>query len=290
MNEVYRVLLYSCPVALAALGETVGQRAGLLNIGLEGQMLTSAFAALLVAQATGSWVAAAGAAVLAAVLMAVIGGWFVIKNGIDQVVVGTAVNLFALGVTGTLFRFRFGQSGQLLSIEGVPSLFGIAGIDFFTIFLLLSVLMLAYLLKRTSWGLAARAAGEYPKAAEASGFSVAKLRFQAAMISGAYAGLAGAYLTLGVNRSFAEGMTSGRGFVAIAMVTFGRWNPAGVLAASLLVGWAESLQFTLQLQQSHHPYQLFKAMPYILSLLVLVIVGRGARGPSALALPYRRES
>jgi simple sugar transport system permease protein len=290
MIDLFRLLQYTCPLALASLGETVGQKAGLINIGLEGQMLTAAYFALLAAKDTGSPWLGLLAGVAAAVILGLAAGWFTVRRGIDQVVVGTAVNLGALGLTSTLFRSRFGQSGQLLSIPGIPSIAGRDGLDAVTILMLLSVGLVTWLLFRTGWGLAARSVGEYPKAAEAAGFSVARLRAQAVVISSVFAGLAGAYLTLGVNRSFAEGMTSGRGFVAIAMVTFGRWKPIWVLGASLLVGYAESLQFTLQLQRSDIPYQFFKALPYVIALGVLILVGKGTQAPRSLGTPYRRES
>ncbi len=289
MIDAFRLLQYACPLALAAIGETISQKAGLINIGLEGQMLTAAYVAMVATQDTGSPWAGLLAGVVAGVLIAILTAWFTVRRGIDQVVVGTAVNLGALGLTGTLFRSRFGESGRLLSIPGIPSFGGYAGLDAVTLGMVLSVVLATWLLTRTGWGLAARSVGEYPSAAEAAGFSVFRLRTQAAVIGGAFAGLSGAYLTLGVNQSFAEGMTSGRGFVAIAMVTFGRWKPAWVLAASLLVGYAESLQFALQLQRSDIPYQLFKALPYILALVVLVLAGKGGQAPRALGTAYRRE-
>lgn len=286
MTEIVRLLQFACPLGMAALGEGVGQKAGIINIGLEGQMLVSAYAALVVAIDSGSPWLGMGAGVLVALAYGLVQAWFTVRQGLDQVVVGTAANLGALGLTGTLFRSRFGQSGQLLSVEGFPSW---GGMDPILILFLLAPIGVWWLLGKTGWGLAARAAGENPKAAEAAGFAIAKLRVQAVVASSLLAGVAGAYLTLGVNRSFAEGMTGGRGFVAIAMVTFGRWKPGWVAAACLLVGYAESLQFTLQLQGSGIPYQFFKALPYLLALAVLVAAGKGALAPRALGTPYRRE-
>jgi len=283
MNEI---LQYATPLALAALGEIINQRGGLINIGLEGMMLAAAFFAMLATVATGMPFIGLGAGILVAVLFALVSGWFTIKLGADQVVVGTAINLLSLGLTNTLFRAKFGQSGQLLSLPKLPSA---GSFDFVMAITLAAVALLWVIIRRTSWGLVVRAAGEYPKAVEASGFSVAKIRFGTTALAGAFAGLGGAYLSLGVTGSFAENMTAGRGFMAIAMVTFGRWNPLGVLAACLLVGYCASRHVTLQLRASTIPFQLFAAMPYLVALAVLIVVGKGASAPRALGVPYRTE-
>ncbi len=278
------ILQYATPVALAATGETIGQKSGVIYIGLEGSMLAGAFFAMLAAQSTGSpWIGLV-AGIAAGLSLALLFGWFTIRRGIDQVVVGTAINLLALGVTGTIYRTQFGKSGTLLSVAKLPPVFG--KIDAVEILLLLSAIGLTWVLQKSSLGLALRATGEYPKAAEAAGFSVARLRFIGVACSGIFAGLAGAYLSLGISGSFAENMTAGRGFVAIAMVTFGRWKPMWVLAAALLIGFAESLQFTLQAAGVQAPYQLLIALPYLVALTVLVVVGRGTVAPAALAEPY----
>lgn len=280
------VLQYAAPVAIAALGETVGQRSGVLNIGLEGTMLAGAFFGMLTSLGTGNpWIGLAAAVAAGLVIMAV-SGWFTVYLAADQVVVGTAVNLLALGLTGTLYRNQFGQSGQLLSVPSIPKM---GEIDAVLVGLVLAVPLIWFLIARTGWGLAVRAAGEYPKAAEAAGYSVNRLRYGASLIAGAFGGLAGGYLSLGIAGSFAENMTSGRGFVAIAMVTFGRWRPAWVFAAALLVGFAESLQFWFQALGWKAPFQLMIALPYIVALVVLVLVGKGTQAPASLAVSYRRE-
>ena len=280
------LLVFSAPVALAAIGETFAQKAGVLNIGLEGSMLCGAYFAMLADQLTGSpWIGlAAGTAI--GLIIALLQALFTIRLAADQVVVGAAANLFALGLTGTLFRARYGESGQLLSVARVPAWHGL---DAVIIFMLASIPIAWLLLKKTGWGLALRAAGEYPKSVEAAGFSVSALRTHGLMISGLMAGLGGAYLAVGIAGSFAENMTAGRGFVAIAMVTFGRWNPWLVVAAALVVGYTESLQFTLQARGIALPHQLFLAMPYLVALLVLVIAGKGTLAPRALGTAYRKE-
>jgi ABC-type uncharacterized transport system permease subunit len=281
------LLIYAAPIALAAIGEVVGQKAGMINIGLEGMMLLGAFFGMLAAYSSGSpWLGVAAGVGVGAVA-ALLSGWFCISLANDQVVVGTAINLFALGLTGSLFRTRFGSSGQLLSLPKLPHF---AGIDAVIVLMLLSIPGVWFGLGRTGWGLALRSAGEYPKAAEAAGFSVAKLRFQASVIGGAFAGLAGAYLSIGVAGSFAENMTNGRGFIAIAMVTFGRWRPVFVFLSALLIGFFDSLQYVMQAAGVQVPAQLLLALPYVVALLVLVIVGKGTAAPASLGVAYRRES
>lgn len=284
--DIAILLVFAAPVALAAIGETISQKSGTLNIGLEGSMLCGAFFAMLATQISGSpWVGLA-AGTLAGLLLALLQGWLTVALAADQVVVGAAANLLALGLTGTWYRARFGQSGQLISVPRIPSAHGI---DPVLIFMLLCIPAVWLLLKKTGWGLALRASGEFTKAVESAGYSVTALRAQGLALSGAFGGLGGAYLAAGIAGSFSENMTAGRGFVAIAMVTFGRWNPWFVVAAALMVGYAESLQFSLQAQGIALPHQLLLAMPYIIALAVLVIAGKGTLAPRSLGIPYRRE-
>lgn len=283
------LLLVSTPLVLASLGELIGQRSGLLNIGLEGMMLVGAFAGFAVAQQTGSpWLGVALATALG-VGLNLLSGVFTVWLGSDQVVVGTAFNFLALGVTGLGFRRLYGQSGQLLSSPDLPRL---AGLDVLVWLGLALIPLIWFLLQRTGWGLAARACGEYPSSVEAAGFRVHRIRFQALAVSGALAGLAGAHLSLGVAGTFAEGMTAGRGFLAIALVTFGRWRPVWVVLAGLLLGFAQSLQYSLQgkpVLGVQIPPQLWLALPYVLALLVLVFVGTRTVTPQALGQAYRRK-
>lgn len=288
MNDALQIWQFAIPIALAAIGEVVSQRSGVLNIGLEGTMLSGAFVAAWVTFATGQpWLGVAAGLVIG-VILALIQAWLVLGRSVDQVVVGTGVNLLALGASGTLFRRAFGESGQLLSLATLPKFNGIDSVMLATPLL---AILLAIAIKRTGWGLLIRASGEYPKAVEAEGYSVARLRLGAIVFGGALAGLAGAYLSVGIVGSFAENMTQGRGFVAIALVTFGRWHPIAALAAALLMGALEWLQFKLQAQGSGLiPFQLLLALPYIVALLVLVFGAKGTRGPAALGQPLRSET
>lgn len=286
MIDFLSILPYCAPVAFAALGETVGQRAGVINIGLEGMMLLGAYLALLgatlfpgAALAAGFLLAAGGVTVVA-----LFSGWFTVRLAADQVVVGTALNLAILGVTGTLFRAQYGKSGALLSVPRLPNWHGL---DLVVILLLVAIPAVWLLLNRTAWGLAVRAVGERELAIESIGRSVVRLRLSALALGGFFAGLAGAYLVLGTTGTFVENMTSGRGFVAIALVTFGRWNPWLVCGGALLIGYLEKLQFQLQAAGSGVPYQLLIAMPYIVALLVLIVAGKGTAAPAALGRPYK---
>lgn len=286
MELLINILRFSAPVTIAAVGETLGQKSGVINIGLEGLMLLAAYVSVDVTGKTGSpWIGLL-AGVLAAVLLGAVQAVFTVVWANDQVVVGTAVNLFALGLTSTLFQQSHGSSGDIFKVEKLPLIPG--GLDLVLVMLPLMAWVVGWALTRTKWGLAVRAAGEYPDAVEAAGYRVVSLRFQAQIVTGLFAGLAGSYLTLGIAPGFAENMTAGRGFVAIAMVTFGRWKPWWVVGASVLVGVTEWMRFAFQ-GQAGVPLQLFQAMPYLVALLVLVVVGRGTVVPAALAVPYKRE-
>lgn len=282
--DVALLLLFATPVALAAIGETIHQRAGLLNVGLEGMMLSGALAATLATHASGNPWLGLLAGIGAGLTMGALQSFFAIQLGQDQVVIGTATNLLSLGLTSTLFGVIFGRSGQLLSLAPLPKFLGIDAVVVLTLAL---TAWLVWLMGRTGWGLAVRAAGEKPEAVAAAGFNVASLRWQAALFGAGLAGLGGAHLAVGVSGSFAENMTQGRGFVALALVTFGRWRTPWVLAGTLLVGFAESLRFSLQAQGSTIPPQALIALPYVLALVVLVFASKGGRPPVALGVPYR---
>ncbi|MCA0361786.1 MAG: ABC transporter permease [Armatimonadetes bacterium] len=286
MIPLLLIAQYSAPLAFAATGETIGQKSGVLNIGLEGIMLLAAYASVSVGLATGSPWMGMLAAIACAIALSLIQGFFTIILATDQVVAGTAVNLFALGLTGTLFALGAAKGESLSGAPRLPEM--LPGVD--PVLLLLPILVgcAAWGLTKTAFGLALRAAGEYPAAVESAGFSVTKLRLIAQGLNGLFAGLGGGYLALGLVQAFAENMTSGRGFVAIALVTFGRWKPWWALGASLLIGALEWAQVAMQ-GKSPLPIQFFTALPYLVALIVLVIAGKGTMAPGALGLAYRRE-
>jgi general nucleoside transport system permease protein len=281
------------PLLLAALGETITERAGVINIGLEGIVLCGAFGALVGATAgglAGGYAAAALGGAAAAVVFAL----FAVLLRADQIITGTAVTLLALGATGTLYRTLYGASGAALSIptsESLPvpglSAIPLVGPALFDqpAVTYLAVLLAAALwwgLARTHAGLALRAVGESPEAALAAGISPRRMQLLAVLASGVLGGLAGGTLVLAQVGTFAEGMSAGRGFIAIAIVALGRWHPGGVLAASLVFGAASALQFVFQAIGLDLPYQLFLALPYVLALVALAGAARRGRAPAAL--------
>lgn len=282
------VMRFAAPVAFAAIGEAIGQRSGVINIGLEGMMLTAAYFAMLVSELTQNVWLGMVAGIAVAVVLGAVQAVFTLVLAADQIVVGTAINLFAIGLTGSLFHARYGRSGQLISVPQIPKLIG----DFdIALFLLVGLAVWAtWMLARTRRGLVVRAVGDEPSAVEASGFSVLRVRAWSVLVSSVLAGLGGAYLALGVAGSFSENMTNGRGFIAIAMVTFGRWKPIWVLVAALLVGYLEWVKYTLQVRDLAVPSQLLSALPYLFALAVLVLVGKGTLMPAALAVPYKRNT
>jgi simple sugar transport system permease protein len=282
------------PLALAATGETVAERAGVINVGLEGIMLGGSLGAAWGAAASGSPWAGLLAGMLAGLLIAAVFALVAIRLGGDQIVVGTAVTLGAIGVTGALYRALFGPGGAALSLPTLapirlPVLASIPAIGPALFdqpaptYMLYALSALAWLLlTRTQPGLALRAAGESPAAAAAAGIDVRRLRSMATLANGAMAGLAGAALVLAQTGTFAERMTAGRGFIAIAIVVLGRWHPFGVLAAALLFGAASAMQYAVQAVGLDVPYQFVLMAPYLVTLLALAGVGGRARAPEAL--------
>jgi simple sugar transport system permease protein len=288
----------AAPLALAALGETVTERSGVINIGLEGSMIAGALGAALGAlwlgSAVGGIVVGAGAGLVVAAVFAV----FAVGLGTDQIITGTAITMGGLGFTGAIYQARFGATGTALSLptlaawpvpvlDRIPLVGGALFDQAPTVYLayVLAPILWVFLF-RTGWGLELRAVGEEPSAAEAAGVRVRWTRFWATLFGGALGGVAGAHLALAHAGTFAENMSAGRGFIAIAVVVLGRWNPLWVLAAALFFGGASALQFLLQALGFDVAYQLFLALPYLLTLAALAgWVGR-ARAPAALAMPW----
>jgi simple sugar transport system permease protein len=286
------------PLALAAMGETISERSGVINIGLEGSMIAGALGGALGAL----FFDGAGGGVLAGAVagtcLALIFAAFSVGLGTDQIITGTAVTLGGLGLTGAIYQARFGATGTALTlptlapapVPGLSSLPGIGTVLFsqpptaYLAYVLAPLLW--YFLFRTEWGLELRAVGEAPDAARAAGVRVRLVRLWATLFGGALAGIGGAHLALAHAGTFAENMSAGRGFIAIAVVVLGRWNPVLVLLAALFFGAASALQFFLQALGLDLPYQLFLAFPYLLTLAALAgWLGR-ARAPAALALPW----
>lgn len=292
------------PLVLASQGEVLMERSGIINVGLEGIMLVGAFAGAAGAHATGSpWLGLLlGVAAGAGLAMAF--GLLTVFRRTDQVVTGIALNLLALGLTGVLFHAAsvrdigtIEESTRNVSFQDVrvPLLASIPllGSAFFdrNALAYLAYLVaptLAYFLFRTQAGLRLRATGEDPSAAEAAGVRVLWVRFAAIIVGGALAASGGVYLSVGHLDHFGENMVAGRGFIALAIVILGRWNPWGTLAAALLFGLAQAVQMTLGATGSTLPYQVLLALPYLVALAALLFRFGAARPPAALARPYQR--
>jgi general nucleoside transport system permease protein len=289
------------PILLAALGELIVEQSGVLNVGIEGAMLAGAFFGIAAAYFTGSIALGLPAAIAAGVALNALFALLVVNLAVNQVVAGTALDILALGLTGVFYRRIFGVTGEAFTIAPMrPFALGplaripVVGGAFFVqnslVYLAFTLVpVISVMITRTRYGLELRASGERPEAADALGLGVRRLRWYALIVAGVLSGLGGAYLTMAYADTFVEGISAGRGFVALAVVIVGRWNAYGVAAASLLFGAAMALQFGLQAFGTTLPYQLFLALPYALTLLVLAALGGQAQAPSALGERYIRE-
>jgi len=289
------------PLLLAALGEIVMEKAGIINIALEALMLVAAFFAMYISFSTGSPMLGLAVAVLATLLLAAVFALLCVGAQTDQIITGAGLNIFALGLTGILLRSLFGVTGAAITaptfaILPVPLLskLPLVGSALFAqnalIYLTFLLIPFTYLLlRRTRFGLNLRAVGENPAAADAAGLPVKKLRFIAVLLGGIYCGLAGAYLSIAQANTFIEGMTAGRGFIALAIVIFAGRHPFGAALVALLFGVASALQFQLQALGLEIPYQFFLMLPYILTILVAAIFRTRAQAPAAMAKAYFRE-
>lgn len=287
------------PLALAALGEAIVERAGIINIGLEGTIIAGAFGSVVAAGAAGVG-AGLVVAIVAGAVVAALFAVFAVGLRADQIITGTAVTLFSLGLTGTLYRTLYGASGAALltptigplTIPGLSSL-PVVGRALFaqpiTTYLAIALVPItAWWLTRTHAGLALRACGEHPAAALAAGIPLGRVQTCAIVFGGALGGLAGGTLVLAQAGTFVEGMSAGRGFIAIAIVVLGRWQPVGVGVAAVLFGAASALQFAFQAMGWLLPYQLFLATPYVLTLLALAAARSRFAAPAALGTVLER--
>lgn len=290
------------PLLLAALGETVAERSGVINVGIEGTIIAGCLAGLVASSAIGPN-AALAAAGIAGIAIALIFVLVAIGLAADQIITGTAISMLGLGLTGTLYRVLYGDAGAALSSPtlsaiGIPVLQDIPllGHALFrqpvpTYLAELMVPAIWWWLYRTQSGLSIRATGENPAASRASGISPRKVQTFAALFGGLCGGLAGGTLVLAQVGTFAEGMSAGRGFVAIAIVALGRWHPVGVAMAALIFGMASALQFLFQALNFDVPYQIFLALPYLLTLMALALARGRYLAPAALgARPMTRDT
>lgn len=286
------------PIALAATGELVAQRSGVINIGLEGAIVCGALAAFVAGGSFGPYagfVAGGGAGLVIALVFAA----FVLVARADQIITGAAISMLGLGLTATIHRVLFSDTVvvepvPLLPTAGMPLLSEIPlmGAALFsqglpTLLAVVAIPLIALFLYRTAGGLALRAVGEHPAAAVAAGHRPAALQLAAIAFGGIMAGLAGATLVVAQTGAFADGISAGRGFIAIAVVALGRWTPAGVALGALLFGAASALQFLLQALGLSVSYNLMLAVPYVLTLVALCLVRGRSSAPVALGHPLR---
>ena len=294
-------LRMAIPLTLAGLGETVSERSGVINIGLEAIMLSGAFFAFITVFSTGNFALGILAGIAGGMAVSAIHGILSLKCRADQTISGLALNFLVLGLTNFLFLKSFGKTTTLPSIPvvkplAIPLLSKVPVIgpvffemDIFGYITILSVILLCVLFYKTEWGISLLAAGEHPRAADTAGLPVERIRFLACLANGCFGGLGGAYLTVSRLGFFTENVTAGRGYIALVTVILGRRNPLGVFFAALLLGAAEALQFRLQTSGMNIPSQVFTMFPYVITVVVLLFsVGRD-HTPSALGIPYERS-
>jgi general nucleoside transport system permease protein len=287
---------YAVPLVLAAMVGIIGERTGVVNIGIEGQMLMSAFASFFGSVITGNIYLGMVIGISAGLVMGAFLAVAAVKWEMDQIIAGVVINIVAAGLTS--FFYAPGKTlPQLMPVVSIPILSDIPLIGpvffrngLFALATLFIVLAVNYAIFRTRWGLRSRAVGEYPSAADAAGINVLRVRMVNVTLAGALAGCAGAFLALEAAGTFARGLTAGRGFLALAIMIFGAWNPMGALAAALFFGLSTAIASQLQADEVINiPQQFVNLLPFVMTLVVLsVAVGR-VRPPAAAGQPYTKE-
>jgi len=285
---IVATLRATTPLLLAALGGVYSERSGVVNIALEGIMLTGAWGAAYFSYISGNaWIGLLGAIAIG-VLIAALHAVASIKYHADQVVSGTAINLLAAGFTEFMLNRVWGQAGGSPQVASLPSIGGL-NLSIYLAFGLAAVSW--FVLYRTPWGLRLRAVGEHPLAADTLGINVYKMRYAGVLLSGVFGGLAGASLSIGLLSRFVDGMSAGKGFIALAAMIFGNWNPIGAVGATLLFGASTSLSTIFQLMGIQNiPTQFFNMIPYVLTMLILAgFVGKSV-APAADGVPYKKTT
>ncbi len=289
------------PILIAALGILYSERAGIVNIGVEGLMLIGALMGVYGSYLFGSVAVGVIFAMFFSALFAAIFGFFTITVKADQTVVGMAINIFALGFTTTLRRVIFGVSTTVPVIDvfdkiPIPFLskLPIVGEAFFNhsilvYFAFLMVPITYFILQKTDYGLKIRSVGENPKACATMGINVIFVRYSAVIFSGLMAGLAGAYVSMGQLSFFTENMIAGRGFMALAAVVFGNYRAKGVLLAVLVFGAGDAISYRLQAINSGVPYQFLVMLPYVITIVALCMLAGKSNQPASLGVPYNKD-
>ena len=301
VNLIGATLRVATPILLAAIGETYSERAGVLNLGIEGTMLFGAFIGFFIADQSSSLWLGFFAAVVSGVIFGLLMALMTVTLGVNQHVSGLGITMLCTGLALFAFRLNYGGRSvppsiesfkQLAPFKNIPWLNTITEQYLLTYITFLVIVPLAWwLLYRTSFGLKIRSVGENPEAADAAGVNVYAVRYGALAIGGGLMAAGGAFLALAQVGSFTHAIISGRGWVAIAIVIFGNWNPVRAMWGALIFGGTSALQLRLQTMglQLPIPYETFLALPYIVTIIALVLAGRNASYPAALLKPYRRE-
>lgn len=303
VNILSSMVRIATPLLFAAMGELVSERSGVMNMGLEGTMLTAAFIGFMVARNTGSLPLAICIASLAGGMVCLLLAFMTITLGVDQIITGLALNLLASG--GTLFWFRLSYSQttlentpliEFLKPVEIPLLSGIPHLgkvlfshNLLTYLAFLLVPVIWFFLYKTFYGLQVRSLGENPKAADMTGMSVIKNRYIAVVIGGLMAGLGGAFVSAGSVERFFPDMTAGKGWLAIVIVIAGNWKPARIFLATLIFAFLDAFQLQVQSIGVQFPYQVLLALPYIVAIIALISGRTRSDAPGSLGVSYHRE-
>jgi simple sugar transport system permease protein len=291
----------STPLVLGAMAGLMGERSGVINIGIEGQMLMAAFVGFMVNVYTGELIVALIAGIATGALLGLLLAFFSVTLKMDQIIGGTVINIVAIGLTGYFFTVGLTTEGKIqpfplgpladIPLIG-PVLFNSTPIIYTTILL---VFFVQFLIFSTRWGLRSRSVGEHPRAADTVGINVFRTRYINVMLGGCLAGLAGAFLTLEAVGTFERGMTNGRGFIALAVMIMGRWTPIGAWLTALFFGFVNAMQTQFQFAEVNVPHQFIGMLPYLLTIVVLAVSGLWpglfgrTRPPAAVGVPYTKE-
>ena len=286
MNElivtlIALTLVKATPIIYAALGGVISERSGVINIGLEGMMAAGAFTAVVASFATHSPVLGLAAGIGAGALFGYLLAFAATRFKVDQIVAGTGINLICAGGAAYGLVLLFNQPGASVQVASMGSSYWVLVVLAFAL-----AALLQWVLYRTPWGLRIRASGENPSAVVSAGLNPLLLRTYAVILSGALAGLGGAFLSIGELNLYSDGMTAGRGFIALAAVIFGRWHPVGATVACVIFGFFEALQYVLQGQIAWLPANAMQALPYIAALIALAGVTGRVRAPAADGVPF----
>lgn len=294
-------LRMATPLILATLGEVFCERSGILNLGIEGIMLFGSLIAFLTTYFTNNLWLGVLTAIIVGILFGILMAFFTVNLGVSQHVSGLGITLFASGLSLFTYRQIIGspqipptiETFKTLTIPYLSKIPFLGPIIFdqyiLTYIALLLVPFVAFIIYKTNFGLSLRAVGENPEAADALGINVFRIRYLALIIGGGLMGLAGSFFTLAYFNMFLYGIVGGRGWVCIALVIFANWDPTRVLLGALLFGGVDALQLRLQAIGFNIPYQFFLMMPYVLTIIVLILVARNAIAPASILKPYRRE-